>query len=241
MQHSLFVSSSTSVAPRRGGAALVSCVAHAAGIAALVGAPFLSDAELPPPAMAPPGPTMLPPVVLASGGGSRAVSRPAPVPRKPQPARVALPADSATAAPGDDEELVPQCSDCEGGLPGDPVGDGPGDGPGLGHGFGPVTPGAEPDLARPVRISSLTPPRRLVYVEPQYPEAARRTRIDGFVILECVIDARGRVVDVQVLRGRPLLDEAAVAAVRQWIYAPTLLGGVPVPVVMTVTVRFEVS
>ncbi|MCM2254073.1 MAG: energy transducer TonB [Vicinamibacteria bacterium] len=239
MQHSLFVSSSTSVAPRRGGAALVSCVAHAAGIAALVGAPFLSDAELPPVPSPPPPPVSV--VRLPAGGGG---GRPAPptTPMRPRPAAptIPLPSEVVPLAPGDEVAELPACPECTiggAGVPGDASG-----GEGFGTGPGPVGPGTEPEPAvAPVRVSSLTPPRRLVYVEPQYPEAARRTRIDGFVILECVIDARGRVVDVQVLRGRPLLDEAAVAAVRQWIYAPTLLGGVPVPVVMTVTVRFEVS
>ena len=79
---------------------------------------------------------------------------------------------------------------------------------------------------------------RTVYVEPVYPEIARRAGISGVVILEAVIDPRGNVTDVNVLRSIPLLDEAAMEAVRQWKYEPTLLNGVPVPIVMTVTVRF---
>ncbi|HLE20727.1 MAG TPA: TonB family protein [Vicinamibacteria bacterium] len=58
-------------------------------------------------------------------------------------------------------------------------------------------------------------------------------------ILEAVIDPQGRVRNVDVLRSVPLLDDAAVAAVQQWEYEPTLLNGVPVPVIVTVTVRFE--
>jgi protein TonB len=49
------------------------------------------------------------------------------------------------------------------------------------------------------------------------------------------------VVDVKLLRGIPLLDQAAIEAVRQWAYQPTLLNGVPVPVIMTVTVSFRIS
>jgi protein TonB len=49
------------------------------------------------------------------------------------------------------------------------------------------------------------------------------------------------VTDVKVLRGLPALDQAAVEAVRQWVYTPTLLNGVPVPVIMTVTVNFKLS
>ena len=79
---------------------------------------------------------------------------------------------------------------------------------------------------------------RTVYVEPVYPEIARRAGVSGVVILEAVIDPNGNVTDVRVLRSIPLLDQAAMDAVRQWKYEPTLLNGVPVPIVMTVTVRF---
>lgn len=59
------------------------------------------------------------------------------------------------------------------------------------------------------------------------------------MIIDAVIDEQGRVTSTRVLRSIPLLDEAALAAVREWAYTPTLLNGVPVPVVMTVTVRFS--
>ena len=63
----------------------------------------------------------------------------------------------------------------------------------------------------------------------------------GVVILECTISPQGKVSDVKVLRGIPLLDAAAIEAVKQWVYSPTLLNGVPVPVIMTVTVNFRLS
>jgi protein TonB len=61
------------------------------------------------------------------------------------------------------------------------------------------------------------------------------------VILEAIIDVNGSVQSVRVLRSQPLLEQAAVDAVRQWEYTPTLLNGVPVPVVMTVTVSFALE
>jgi len=61
------------------------------------------------------------------------------------------------------------------------------------------------------------------------------------VVLECVIDPRGRVVDVQMLKGLPLLDDAAIEAVRQWVYTPTLINGVPTSVIMTVRVTFRLG
>jgi protein TonB len=76
-------------------------------------------------------------------------------------------------------------------------------------------------------------------VDPIYPDMAKAARIEGTVILEAVIDPQGRVRNVHVLRSVPLLDDAAVAAVQQWEYEPTLLNGLPVPVIVTVTVRFE--
>jgi TonB family protein len=54
-----------------------------------------------------------------------------------------------------------------------------------------------------------------------------------------LLDQRGRVRDVKVLKGLPLLEEAAVEAVRQWAYTPTLVGGEPAEVILTVTVTFR--
>jgi protein TonB len=61
------------------------------------------------------------------------------------------------------------------------------------------------------------------------------------VYLQAIIARDGSVKDVQVLRGNALLNEAAVAAVRQWRYSPTTLGGVPVEVILSVTVNFQIK
>jgi len=82
-------------------------------------------------------------------------------------------------------------------------------------------------------------PIRTVYVEPVYPEIAKRARVSGMVILEARIDPTGNVIDTRVLRSIPLLDQAAMDAVRRWKYEPALLNGVPVPIAVTVTVIFE--
>jgi protein TonB len=58
------------------------------------------------------------------------------------------------------------------------------------------------------------------------------------VLLQVLVDEQGNVADVKILRGHPLLNQAAVEAVKQWKYSPTLLNGEPVPVVATVTVNF---
>ncbi len=91
----------------------------------------------------------------------------------------------------------------------------------------------------PYRVGPLIKqPVRIVDVQPVYPDVARQARVEGIVIIEAVIGPTGGVQEARVLRSQPLLDEAALAAVRQWKFTPTLLNGVPVPIVMTVTVNF---
>jgi protein TonB len=77
-------------------------------------------------------------------------------------------------------------------------------------------------------------------VLPVYPAAARAARLEGTVIIEAIIAADGTVRDARVLRSIPLLDRAALDAVRQWRYRPTTLNGTPVEVVMTVTLTFTI-
>jgi TonB family protein len=101
-----------------------------------------------------------------------------------------------------------------------------------------VSPSGSPRLA-PVRVGGeIRQPMRIVDVKPIYPAVAREARLQGIIILEATIDEQGNVADAKVLRGQPLLNDAALEAVRQWKYTTTLLNGVPVPVIMTVTVTF---
>jgi TonB family protein len=94
----------------------------------------------------------------------------------------------------------------------------------------------------PVRVGGgVAEPRQLRKVPPRYPAVAQSARVSGVVILEVAIDERGGVFDAHVLRSIPLLDQAAIDAVRQWAYTPTLLNGVPVPVIMTVTIVFSLN
>jgi len=78
-------------------------------------------------------------------------------------------------------------------------------------------------------------------VEPVYPELARSARLSGLVLLVITVDEEGNVSGARVVRGQPLLNESAIAAVKQWKYSPTLLNGSPVPVTATVTVAFKLS
>jgi protein TonB len=110
-----------------------------------------------------------------------------------------------------------------GGVPGGVLGGIPGDEP--------MRVGGE--VKEPIEISR---------VKPQYPEAARKARMQGVVILEAIITKDGSVSDVRILRGiNPLLDNAAMRAVQQWRYKPATFNGRPVPVYLTVTVTFTLQ
>lgn len=94
----------------------------------------------------------------------------------------------------------------------------------------------------PVRVGgAINSPSKIKDVNPIYPTIARAARVQGVVIIEATIGVDGRVTDAKVVRSIPLLDEAALVAVRQWEFTPTTLNGQPVPVVMTVTVDFTLQ
>ena len=95
--------------------------------------------------------------------------------------------------------------------------------------------------ARYIPGGNIKPPMRTRYVPPQYPDIAKSARVEGTVVIEAVIGTNGRVEDARVLRSKPLLDEAALAAVRAWEYSPTLLNGKATSVIMTVTVQFSLK
>jgi protein TonB len=209
-----------------GGALLVLSAVAPAELPPVVGrtvitgyVPFTPTVQAAPPAVA--SPRVRPP---STRGGA------------PSAPAIALPAiDEAplTDEPGNDPP-APCLFDCDpvGVVGASPDGTGPGS-----HGIGDT---GEPAVATgPPRVGGeIREPRRIHYVAPGYPEIARQGRIGALVILDCVLDPQGRIASVQVLRGHPLFDGAAVDAVRQWRYEPTRLNGVPIAVQLTVTVRF---
>ena len=75
-------------------------------------------------------------------------------------------------------------------------------------------------------------------VKPEYPPLAKQARIQGVVVMEAEINEEGMIDNLRVITGHPLLINAAIAAVKQWVYKPTLLNGMPVRVVTTITVNF---
>lgn len=111
---------------------------------------------------------------------------------------------------------------------GEGLGSGIGDGSGGGTGGGPFRPG-----------SGIEPPRLLREVKADYTDEARRKGIKGDVVLEIVVQHDGNVGDVRVLQGLGAgLESRAVAAVRQWKFAPAMRKGQPVDVLVEVAVEF---
>lgn len=98
------------------------------------------------------------------------------------------------------------------------------------------------EYAGPVRAAGkIKPPKLIKEVEPIYPEIARKAKVEGVVILEVTTDTSGKVIDVKLLRSIPLLDQSAIEAVRQWIYEPVVVDGLPRGIIFTVPVRFNLE
>jgi protein TonB len=105
-----------------------------------------------------------------------------------------------------------------------------------------VKPPATPALPPRIRVGGAVQAARLVHrVDPVYPALARQMRIAGTVELTGVIGTDGQIRELRVVSGHPFLVHAALEAVRQWVYRPTLLGGVPVEVITTITVLFRLN
>jgi protein TonB len=213
-----------------------SLLAHTALVAILVVVPIVSGASAPDitrrlnsfvvamtPSLPPP-PAPRPPVTRA-----------APVEVNPSAAPIA-----ATEHPADLPPLPPSAGEF---VPGAIPVAGTGTPPGLGSKDGPVLlppPPPAPKPREPVRPGgAIKTPQRIAYAPPIYPQIAQVAKVEGTVILEATIDETGVVRNVTVLRSIPLLDRAAIDAVSKWRYTPTTLNGVPVPILMTVTVTFK--
>jgi protein TonB len=114
----------------------------------------------------------------------------------------------------------------------------------IGNGMVPPPP-SPPKAAASNRVlrvgGKVQAPRLIQELQPTYPALAKETRTQGVVVLDCVIDERGNVTQMKLVSGHPLLVQAALDAVRQWKYQPTLLNGQPVAVEMHVNVIFSMG
>ena len=97
-----------------------------------------------------------------------------------------------------------------------------------------------PPEKHPLKLSEGVLKAQLVsQIEPRYPPLAVQTKTAGIVVLHAIISRDGRITSLSVLSGHPLLVQAALEAVRQWRYRPTMLNGEPVEVESTITVIFH--
>jgi TonB family protein len=80
---------------------------------------------------------------------------------------------------------------------------------------------------------------RTHYVEPEYPQAARMSHVSGDVLLHAIIDRKGRIAELTMVSGHPLLAESAIKAVKQWEYRPFILNGKPVLVETVIRVSYH--
>jgi len=92
-----------------------------------------------------------------------------------------------------------------------------------------------------IRVASVQCPNLIKKVSPVYSPSALNARIQGVVVLDILIDTSGRVQNARVLSGHPLLNDAAISAVKQWEYEPYKLGGKPKSAQFTVTVTFSLK
>ena len=111
-----------------------------------------------------------------------------------------------------------------------------------GRGAAPQVPSGNLSAPGALRVGgNIKTPTKIRDVRPVYPPIAQSARVTGVVVLEVLVGPDGHVQEAQVLRSIPLLDGAAIDAVKQWQFTPTLLNGVAVPVIMTVTVNFALQ
>jgi protein TonB len=94
----------------------------------------------------------------------------------------------------------------------------------------------------PVRVNEGVQSAKLVFgPKPAYPPLAKQARISGTVRLAAQISADGHIRGLRVITGHPMLVQAAIDAVSQWVYQPTLLSGQPVEVLTDIMVNFVLS
>jgi len=93
----------------------------------------------------------------------------------------------------------------------------------------------------PPRVSRMMEGNLIYRVQPQYPALARQARVQGIVVLRAMISREGKIENLQVISGHPLLVQSAMDAVRQWRYRPYFLNNEPVEVETQVTVNFTLS
>ena len=151
----------------------------------------------------------------------------------------AVPSTANEPAPPD-ETFAGSVAGVSGGFPGGQIGGIVGGMPNLAAPVGAPAPSASGGPKRPVRVGGEVKPPRLIYgPAPVYPLLANQSHIHGIVVIDAIIDEHGKVVEARVISGHPLLVQAALKAVSERRYEPTILDGEPTPVDLRVEVNFQ--
>jgi protein TonB len=234
-----------------------SITAHTS-VVILVVAGLLAQPDLPPIVRA--GPRLVMPAMVAAvpvmniaAPAARANVEPPPQPERrpdtPPPPPPPLAAGAAPPAPLESPTSIEPETGAETGADGDANGPGAGDPNGVEGGVpggvvgGTVggTPMPGSTAASPMRVGGgIEPPRKIKEVRPVYPQNALADQSRGTVLIEAVVGPDGKVHDAKIINSVPLLDQAALDAVRQWEFVPSRLNGVPVAVIITVIVQFAI-
>jgi len=130
----------------------------------------------------------------------------------------------------------------EGGVPWGVIGgvEGGVEGGVIGGVLGGVLGGEMPD-EKPFFVAGKKVPKLLREVKPEYPQEAFANRLQGVVIVEAMTDVYGLVSRARIISGHPVFHQAALAAVRQWVYEPYIVDGIPRPIYFTVSITFGLA
>ena len=228
----------------------LSLLVHALAIAALVIVPLLlAESKLPEikvtnvlvmtPLLPMPPPPPPPPLGRRRGSGT---SKPAAEKKDMKPpvftGRLIAPIEVPVTIEEEDDSLF----GVEGGVPwGVPGGvEGGVEGGVVGGVLGGVLGGSMSD-EQPFFVSGKNVPKLIKQVKPDYPQEAYAARMQAVVIVEAMTDIYGRVSRARVISGHPAFFEAALAAVRQWLYEPYIVNGIPRPIYFTVSITFGLT
>lgn len=220
----------------------LSIVIHLTAVALVIGVPLMSTGSLPPiqvySAFLAPMPSPAPPPAPPRGNGRSGTDKKTPVQKQQvvETGKLVVPIDIPEEIPTEDVAGY----GVEGGVPwGIDYGD---EKPAWNETIQQLVSVTTEKEEEPVKaIGEVRLPKLLRRVQPDYPQAAQAARIEGVVTLEATTDVYGRVQSVRVIHSVPLLDQAAIQAVSQWVYEPMVINDRPRSVTFTVNITFKLQ
>ena len=239
--------SNKTIASHRGGTTAISFILQLAVITVVVLIPLMFTQALPMKELAttlvapPPPPPPPPPAASASAAKPKPVAKINPTAELRTPTRIPQKIQKVNDVQQDAAAPPTTIAGVTGGVPGGVAGGTVG---GVLGGVLSSTPTHLPEQPKPqrVRVSQGVTQGLLTHqVKPDYPPIAKQARIQGPVVLKAIIGKDGKIQNLQVVSGHPMLSQAALQAVKQWRYKPYVLNGQPTEVETSITVNFSLS